>query len=652
MLCLVLFLKMVMKKQTTILLLASTLVLLLIFSFHKDDKSTSYSTYYASEVINFINQQQILINQIEQTKLDEQGVNKIKEEIYKTRSSLKAIDFWLRYLEPVAYKKINGPLPAEWETEVFEKFEKPYRRIGAGLTLAALYLDEETIYKDSLAKLITESLKVSRNYLEDSVTKKLIPFDHFFYCNRLFLLNLAAIYTTGFECPESSKIIPELKGMLQSVGAIYIQYNKSFPEKSIPNDYFSLYEKATRYVNSQPLDASAFNHFEFIKEYVNPLFAINQDLIRKYDARSISFIDYSLNQNCTSIFSKNLYHGQNTKGVYLRIYDEVTLKEIEEVGKTLFHDPLLSGNNQRSCASCHKVNNAFTDTVLTTAFAFDKKAFLPRNTPSLINADFNHLLMLDGKHISLHNQTKDVLTNPTEMGSNEKELLKKVLSCKEYNMTFKKLLKRLPEQKEIDVEHITSAIVYYYSRFSNYYAPFDRAMSKTGTLSESATRGFNLFMSKAQCATCHFVPQFNGVKPPYVGSEFEVLGVPADTLYAALSKDDGRYRINSAKETFKAFRTGTIRNADRTAPYMHNGVFKTMTQVIEFYNTGGGAGHGLKVDNQTLSSDSLHLSEGEKKDLLSFISSLNEDLPINSKPILLPVSKYKNLNKRVPGGEY
>ena len=102
-------------------------------------------------------------------------------------------------------------------------------------------------------------------------------------------------------------------------------------------------------------------------------------------------------------------------------------------------------------------------------------------------------------------------------------------------------------------------------------------------------------MSKAQCATCHFVPQFNGVKPPFVGSEFEVLGIPADTLYSELSKDNGRYNINPSKETFKAFRTGSLRNAGRTSPYMHNGVFKTMEQVIEFYNTGGGAGHGLKI---------------------------------------------------------
>ena len=77
-----------------------------------------------------------------------------KEQINLARTDMKRMDFWLRYLEPVAYKTINGPLPVEWETEVFEKYERPYRREGAGLTLAALYLEEPGIKKDSLLQLI------------------------------------------------------------------------------------------------------------------------------------------------------------------------------------------------------------------------------------------------------------------------------------------------------------------------------------------------------------------------------------------------------------------------------------------------------------------------------------------------------------------
>src|SRR6202012_4675012 len=130
---------------------------------------------------------------------------------------------------------------------------------------------------------------------------------------------------------------------------------------------------------------------------------------------SISFNDYTINNTSSSIFDKSLYTAQNTLGIYSLVEDKETLKEIKAVGKLLFYDPILSGNNSRSCASCHKPTEYFTDTSCTTNMHFDQTQRLPRNTPSLINVVYNHLLMLDGKHISLQSQGKDVMTNPNEM---------------------------------------------------------------------------------------------------------------------------------------------------------------------------------------------------------------------------------------------
>ena len=241
------------------------------------------------------------------------------------------------------------------------------------------------------------------------------------------------------------------------------------------------------------------------------------------------------------------------------------------MGKLLFYDPILSGNNLRSCASCHKPTEYFTDTINRSSFQFNKEAVLARNTPSLINAPYNHLLMLDGKHISLQEQTKEVISNPMEMACSEKEVIEKVLSCAEYKNGFKELLKYTPTEKEVGFDHIVSAITFYYSKYSKYYSPFDEAMNEQKELEASAKSGFNLFMSKAQCANCHFVPQFNGVKPPYSGSEFEVLGVPHDTAFTKLSSDKGRYEINPAEETSNAFRTGTIRNVTFTGSAIASG---------------------------------------------------------------------------------
>ena len=177
-------------------------------------------------------------------------------------------------------------------------------------------------------------------------------------------------------------------------------------------------------------------------------------------------------------------------------------------------------------------------------------------------------------------------------------------------------------------------------------------MNGHNALGSDAIRGFNLFMGKAQCATCHYVPQFNGVPPPYITSEFEVVGVPADTGYTKLSDDKGRYNVHPAPETMNAFRTGTIRNAEHTKPYMHNGVFSNLDQVIDFYDAGGGAGKKIMVSNQTLQSDSLRLTPSEKKELISFIHSLNENVIFEEAPAALPASSHKEWNKRVVGGKY
>jgi cytochrome c peroxidase len=639
----------VVKKKSIILL-----VIVILSSFSIKDSHSAYYNFYTKSLGDFAYEQIILLDKIKKsplTSVDE--INKIKEEIELARLKLKNIDFWLRYFEPVAYKKINGPLAVEWENEVFEKYEKPYKREGAGLSLAELYLNEKNCSKDSLIHLVAISINaINATFRQDSITRQLDTFDHFFLCNRLYLLNLAAIYTTGFECPGNDNIIPELRSMLSGVKQIYQVYNQSFPATPLTKGYMNLYDSAIAFAMNQPTDFTRFDHFNFIKNYINPLFKLNQQLLREYGVLSNSFNDYTLNNSANSIFDKSLYTPQNSKGIYSLVEDPETLSEIKAVGKLLFYDPILSGNNKRSCASCHKPKEYFTDTSFATSLQFDQKQRLPRNTPTLIDVGYNHLLMLDGRHISLQNQGKDVMTNPVEMGGNEKEIIEKVLSCKEYRSAFRKFAKLTPEEKDVSINHIVSAITYYYSDFSNYYSPFDETMNSDARLNDPAVKGFNLFMSKAQCATCHYVPQFNGVPPPYIGSEFEVIGAPEDKAVSRLSADSGRYKINPAFETMNAFRTGSLRNAEHTKPYMHNGVFYSLDEVVDFYDAGGGAGRKLNIINQTLSSDSLRLSFSEKKDLISFIQSLNEKIVFQNPPEKLPESSRGELNDRKVGGDY
>jgi cytochrome c peroxidase len=640
-----------MKKMSLFCLLLMACGLLL--ASREAAPTNTYVSAYRANLEQFLNKQQQLLQLVENSNCTQQAdLERIRTALHDTRNSMKEMDIWLRYLEPIAYKKINGPLPVEWETEVFEKFEPPYRRDGAGLTLAELYLGESVVQRDSLAALIRSSLQASEIFAHDSITAELGSYHHFFLCNRLFLLNLAAIYTTGFECPAPEQVIPELQKMMGSAEHIYSAFNESYPATAVNTEYLALYHKSLQFVAAQQQNPEQFDHFGFIRDYINPLFILNQQMIRNYRVISKSVSDYTLNKEAGSIFSKDLYNGQNAKGVYFNVADKGILAEIDRLGKLLFYDPLLSGNNERSCASCHKPTQYFTDTTTRTAMQFGRQGLLNRNTPSLINANYNHLVMADGKHISLQDQTHAVITSKEEMGCAEQDILQKVLSCRDYKKAFNRLLPYTPQEPELSIAHISSAITFYYSKFSKAVSPFDDAMNRLSNADADVIAGFNLFMGKAQCGTCHFVPQFNGVKPPYVGSEFEVLGTPADTAYSQLSTDEGRYGVHPAKETMHAFRTGTVRNAAHTMPYMHNGVFATLEAVIDFYNNGGGAGKGLRVPNQTLSSDPLQLSAAEKQQLIRFIRALDEKVPFEAAPFKLPEASVKTWNSRVPGGLY
>lgn len=577
---------------------------------------------------------------------------RLREAIHSGRQRMKAVDIWLRYLEPNAQRLINGPLPVEWETEVFEKHEPPYRRKGAGLMLAETYLDEPGATSDSLHALLRVAAEAARACLADSVRASISEPDHFLLCNRLHLLNLAAIYTTGFDCPDTARVIVELADMIDSVDQLLDLFAATWPDQVLPDAYRRGYSAMLRSVREQGTSFGTFDRYGFIREHVGPLFAQLQSVIRERRPRMTGYTDYALNNDATGIFSKDLYTGQITKGVFRRTDDPSMLSLLDSLGNLLFFDPILSGNGQRSCASCHRPDMCFTDTTRATAIAFDHQGALARNAPSLVNAPFNHLLMQDGLHIDAQGQALAVITEPHEMGGQEQEVLARVLSCPDYERGFNRLLRATPQFRKVDMQHVVSAITYHYASYSAGLSPFDRAMRGEGDLPPEAIRGFDLFMGRAQCGTCHFPPHFNGVKPPYIGSEFEVLGTPADTAYMALSNDTGRYRVLQAPEMHRAFRTGTLKNIARTAPYMHNGVFKDLRAVIAHYDRGGGAGMGLPVPNQTLSADSLHLSAVDVADLEAFLNALNEDIPAVRIPKNLPRSRNKRWNDRTVGGTY
>ena len=135
-------------------------------------------------------------------------------------------------------------------------------------------------------------------------------------------------------------------------------------------------------------------------------------------------------------------------------------------------------------------------------------------------------------------------------------------------------------------------------------------------------------MGKAQCGTCHFAPYFNSLLPPlFDNSEIEVLGTPGTDQPSTPTYDNdlGRYDLYHIRFYRQAFKTPTVRNAQKTAPYMHNGAFKTLQSILDFYNRGGGNGIGLKTEVQTLNDHALDLTSTEQDQIIQFINALTDD---------------------------
>jgi cytochrome c peroxidase len=149
----------------------------------------------------------------------------------------------------------------------------------------------------------------------------------------------------------------------------------------------------------------------------------------------------------------------------------------------------------------------------------------------------------------------------------------------------------------------------------------------TGALTTSERRGFNLFMGKAACGTCHFAPLFGGTLPPsLLEAEPEVIGVPSHpiTRNATVDPDPGVFAKDGEALHRHAFKTPTLRNVALTPPYMHNGVYLTLEDVVDFYDKGGGGGIGVGIPNLTLSPEPLHLTRREKRDVVSFLEALTD----------------------------
>jgi cytochrome c peroxidase len=271
------------------------------------------------------------------------------------------------------------------------------------------------------------------------------------------------------------------------------------------------------------------------------------------------------------------------------------------LGRTLFFDPRLSGSGFISCATCHNPAMAWSDG-LSTGFGHDFKR-LGRATPTILNAAYQPLLMWDGRKNSLEAQALGPIESAGEMNMPLDELVKRLSSIVGYQPLFDKAY----PGEGISKETVGKALASFERTIVSTTSPFDKwRRGDKKAVSESAQRGFALFNDKAACVKCH--QGFN-----FSDNGFHNIGVKSlgDT------EDEGRFAHRKIKILKGAFKTPTLRDIDLTPPYMHNGIYQTLEEVVDHYDRGGDAKTNISPNIQPLG-----LTPQEKQDLVAFMKSL------------------------------
>ncbi len=272
------------------------------------------------------------------------------------------------------------------------------------------------------------------------------------------------------------------------------------------------------------------------------------------------------------------------------------------LGERLFFDPHLSETGTVSCASCHLTEAAFADPRPISIGVHGRIG--ERNSPSLVNIGYINLLFWDGGALTLEAQALAPLEADFEMNMNLGDLISRIGEDPSYAAEFDEAFGEGPS-----IQNVTQALASFQRTIRSGGSRFDRfEAGAVDALSAAERRGMELFNGKANCASCHAGFLFTN-------QAFENNGV------AFTYPDSGRARITIDPADFMEFRVPSLRNVEKTAPYMHDGRFATLEDVIEHYDEGGS-----DVRNKSALIEPLRLTESEKGDLVAFLHTLTDEV--------------------------
>ncbi len=280
--------------------------------------------------------------------------------------------------------------------------------------------------------------------------------------------------------------------------------------------------------------------------------------------------------------------------------DNPSSKEKIELGRKLFFDNRLSRDNSISCSSCHSPEFAFTDRKKVSEGVAG--GMTERNSPSILNSVFLKKVMFDAHLETLEMQAIVPIQEHVEMDMKMRDVIEKLKGDPYYSKKAKEIFNR-----EFDAWVLTRSIAAFERSLISMNSKFDQFQRNELKLNESELNGWKLFSEKLYCTSCHPAPHFTTYKAENNG------------LYADYGADNGRFRIHHDSMDIGKFKVPSLRNIELTYPYMHNGSYGSIEEILEHYSKGG-AGHW----NQSSIIQPFKISSKEKMDLVNFLKTLTD----------------------------
>ncbi|MEO6305409.1 MAG: cytochrome-c peroxidase, partial [Bacteroidia bacterium] len=405
-----------------------------------------------------------------------------------SRKNYKYIEMVIEYVSPFFAKYyINGPPIKKHDIENGNKVFEPH---GFQILEQFFFAQDPGLSQEKVVyeiKLLKESIIQMRKKYKSVVPRT----EQYFDMIQLELIRIISLNINGYDCAITKKNIQESTYIFEGISELLTNILSARSQSNSLPEIKKLIRETIFYLD-QNKDYDRFNRLHFIIKYIKPLY-LQMHKLRDELQLSATPVNYAVNFSEPTLFGEKFF---NQRYFSVVIADSANIEAQAELGKNLFFDPLLSGNNRRACASCHKPEFAFSDTI-NKNLEYGQTGLIKRNTPSLLNVMYQKNFFYDGRSLQLEDQVSDVLHAKNEMNALPAEVINKLRQSNEYKILFKKAFNGR-QDTAITFYGVLKSISEFEKTLVSMNSKFDRYLKgNSKALDQKEINGYNLFASKA-----------------------------------------------------------------------------------------------------------------------------------------------------------